>query len=90
MLPSCPGLTIEAITPAIAQAYLRTLKFPQPGDYTLVFQHAEEMRNGTWEPLSHALGFARDGRLINGRSYLYAVILSGTTQMFGIVRREGD
>ena len=76
-----------AVTPELAQYWLdnfnnrnyRKLKPHRSGFY------AQEMREGRWSIVTTAIGFQRDGELVNGQNRLKALILSKTTQRFWII-----
>ncbi len=79
-------VTVEEISPTIAQSYLETMRFNRPLDPEQVSDYAKKMRSGEWNDLSRYLEFTTEGDFINGQHRLHAVIVSNTIQRFAVVR----
>lgn len=88
MSTSQPALSIttESITPAKATKYLgqninnRTLRSRR------VRVYAEQMTRDQWQMIGDPIRFDTTGRLIDGQHRLHAVILSGKTVPFVVIR----
>lgn len=83
-------LSIETITPEIAQEYLNVTHVAQrkPSQPAL-FRYTMEMNAGHWvEPpfTFDPLAFTPDGQLVNGQHRLLALIASGKTLKFFVLR----
>ena len=78
---------IEAITPELAQRYLELNSRQQRKIRRhKVAEYADDMRNGLWELNGAAIVIDEFGNLIDGQHRLSAVVESGTTQRFVVVR----
>lgn len=78
---------IEAITPELAQRYLELNSRQQRKIRRhKVAEYADDMRNGLWELNGAAIVIDEFGNLIDGQHRLSAVVESGTTQQFVVVR----
>lgn len=81
-----PTMTIETITPEIAQAWLsqnmknRTMRMHR------VKQYAEEMRRGQWQLAGDPIRFDHNGILLDGQHRLRAVVEYGNPMPFVIIR----
>lgn len=79
----------ELITPTIAQRYLDSgdnFRKPIPSHVNIL---AEKMRGGRWEDTGEPISFDIDDRLIDGSNRMHAVIKSGCSIRFLVVRGVG-
>ena len=75
-----PKVTIETITPAVAQKWLATqVKNRNVRSKTKVPMFARDMATGRWEMNGESIKFDADGHLIDGQHRLLAVIASGVS-----------
>jgi len=72
-------LTIEKITPAIAERYLATMKNNRSVVANLVDRYTAEMSAGQWKVTGESIKFNTRGELIDGQHRLLACIRSGIT-----------
>lgn len=79
------GVLVE-VTPAIAEEFLKSNTCNRPKTDYAVSVYSRAMTDGQWGLSTDAIGFDVDGVLVNGQHRLYAVIDSGTTQFFYVVR----
>lgn len=68
----------EDISPAEAEAMLRTARTPHP-DENAIATYALAMKNDAWLENGQPIVFDEDGRLVDGVQRLHAVIRSGKT-----------
>ena len=82
-----PIASIEKITPAIAKSMLtkNTCNFRRP-DQARVTRYSDEQSRGKWKLTGDAIVFANTGELLNGQHRLLAVIKSGVTCEFVVLR----
>lgn len=73
---------IVNVTPDIAKAYLTHNTGNRPISRRDVAMYAKQMQEGLWRLTTDAIGFAENGRLINGQHRLTAVVESGVTCPF--------
>jgi hypothetical protein len=67
------------VTPALAQTWLEGSEFHRPCCQQYIDHFAEQMKSGLWHHHYHYLAFDKNGKLLNGRHRLLAVIQSGQT-----------
>lgn len=77
---------LEKVTPFIAAAYLERNTSNRRMSYHRVEALAEAMRRGEWVFNGDSIRFSDDGTLLDGQHRLSAVVKSGTTQNFLVVR----
>lgn len=77
---------IEWIDPTIAKLYLTKNNNNRPKKDHLVELYARLMKEGLWTISNDAITFNVKGELTNGQHRLFAVIKSGTTQIFNVMR----
>lgn len=87
--------TIQTVTPAIAQQMLETMQYERQRDVNQlrVDSYAEAMRDGRFVPYTQIrVAHMPSGPiLLDGQHRLWAVILSGTTQLFDVLEtNEAD
>lgn len=80
------NVTKESITPLMASAYLQKNDKNRNVSKVIVDAYTREMKDGRWVLSNDAIAFDTDGNLINGQHRLYAVIKSGCTCDFLVVR----
>ena len=68
-----------AITPEIAERWLKKNGVNRKLRDRIVAKYAEDMKAGRWLPSNDAICFGVDGKLYNGQHRLSAIILSGVT-----------
>ena len=90
---SKPSQTSEAtdprvirVGPSIAHEWLDYNEGNRNVNHSYVRRYAEMMQNGKWMLSPDAIAFDTKGRLINGQHRLLAVIKSGTSHEFYVVR----
>lgn len=76
----------EWIGPDKAMKYLERNVSNRPLRRMRAEMYAEMMTRGLWRFTHEAIAFDEDGNLLNGQHRLQAVVLSGTTQQFFVVR----
>lgn len=82
-----PGtVTIERVTPRMAEQWLNANKCNRSLRAGVVEKYTVDMRTGKWLKCTAPIVFYDDGELADGQHRLYAIIESGTTQEFIIVR----
>jgi len=80
-------IAVEVISPDTAENYLiKNFKTNRKLSPTNVHKHTSSMQKGKWLISTDCIGFDTLGRLINGQHRLTAVIRSGTSQPFIVVR----
>ncbi len=80
-------MSIETITPAMAEAYLTHLHSRQrPRSQPHVRKLASLMAAGRWELNGGTIAFAADGALLDGQHRLHAIVLAQTTITTFVVR----
>jgi hypothetical protein len=67
------------VTPSLAQVWLEGNEFNKPCCQHYVDHIAEQMKSGRWQHRYHNISFDKNGKLLNGRHRLLAVIQSGQT-----------
>jgi hypothetical protein len=80
-----PVPTIESITPELAEQYLATQKINRAPTNYRVKDYADRMKRGEWH-ISQPIMFSEDGDLFDGQHRLMAVIESGVTCDFLVLR----
>lgn len=83
--PIVPVSSIETITPELAEKYLATQKVNRKPTRHRIKDYAERMLRGEWE-ISQPIQFTDEGDLFDGQHRLLAVIESGVTCDFIIMR----
>lgn len=78
--------TTERITPAKAEKYLNENKGNRSLREGVAEKYAADMAAGKWTVCAAPIVFYENGDLADGQHRLYAVIESGTTQTFSVVR----
>lgn len=85
-----PSVDIELITPEIAKAFLLKNTANRSLRPMAVSEYAAEMKTGGWVLGCDAIGFDRNGTLINGQHRLNALIKSGLSAEFIVARNLPD
>lgn len=78
--------SVETITPEIAKVYLSMNGANRPFKPRTVDFYADQMKRGLWKENGEAICFTSDGKLADGQHRLSAVIKSGCTIRFVVVR----
>jgi len=81
-----PKATIEEVGPGKAAKWLEANEGNRSLDGNYVSRWSRLMKEGEWMLTSDAIGFDWNGRLLNGQHRLSAIVRSGTTQQFVVVR----
>lgn len=84
-----PSVTVETITPEVAEEMLKDNKGNRKPRPTVWKRYARDMVDGNWSIDSSMIIFDWNGRLIDGQHRLLAVIDSGVT-IECVVRRGAD
>lgn len=79
-------ITVETITPKKAEAWLNANKTNRTLREGVVEQYAKDMKTGNWTQCTAPIAFYDDGDLADGQHRLYAIVESGTTQQFTVMR----
>lgn len=83
----------EKITPATAEKWLNANKTNRRLREGVVEKYAADMKAGKWTKCTVPISFYDDGDLADGQHRLFAIIESGTTQQFlvlrGLTRKDG-
>jgi hypothetical protein len=77
---------IEEISPKVAQEYLEANKLNRKVTPVTVTAYARDMEQEKWRFTGAPISFDVDGNLLDGQHRLLAIIRSGTTQKFLVVR----
>jgi hypothetical protein len=87
-LPSAPRAEYseEVITPAIARRYLDANRSNRPMSRHVVAEYVSAMNGGEWLFNGEAIKFDRDGQLVDGQHRLEAVVKSGKSIAFLVIR----
>lgn len=87
MTAKTPHTKIEIITPQIAKEYLETnLDRQRNVTKSHRFHLAQQMARGQWVMTGEPIMFDVDGRLVNGQHRLWAIIDSGVSLEFVVIR----
>ena len=70
------------VTPDIAKDFLTHNTGNRPINHRYVQMYVKQMQEGLWKLTTDAIGFAKNGRLINGQHRLTAIVESGITAPF--------
>lgn len=81
-----PDIEIIDVTPAIAEEWLEKNTSNRSLSDKAVSKHAEAMTSGLWHYDGSPIRFDNTGKLIDGQHRLWAIIESGTTQKFIVMR----
>ena len=79
-------VTIETITPQIAETYLATNDNVRKVTWGVVAKYAEDMKNGRWKLSSETIAFDEHGCLKDGQHRLHACVKSGCSFQTLVVR----
>ena len=79
-------ITVEVITPAEAQSYLKNNAKHRPIKEKKVAEYMAEMSEGHWKLNGKTICFDTTGRLLNGQHRLSAVVRSGVALTTVVVR----
>lgn len=77
---------IETVTPEIAAAWLLANKNNRRMRHGIVESYASDMASGNWTQCIEPISFYADGDLADGQHRLKAIVDTGTTQVFIVVR----
>ena len=77
---------LESVDPKKAERWLDLNKNNRKLRSGVAEIYADDMRNGRWTNCPEAISFYADGDVADGQHRLWAIIESGTTQIFPIVR----
>ncbi len=80
------AIEFERITPAKAQQWLNHNKGNRKLRDGVVEKYAEDMRQGRWTRCPMPISFYADGEVADGQHRLWAIVESGTTQEFLVLR----
>lgn len=83
-------VTIETITPQIAEAYLRKNDNVRKVTWGVVAKYAEDMKHGRWLLSSETIAFDENGYLKDGQHRLLACVKSGCSFQTLVVRGLED
>lgn len=78
--------TLENVTPNKAEKWLNSNNLNRTLRPGVAEKYAEDMKAGQWTQCTAPIVFYEDGNLADGQHRLWAVVESGTTQKFIIVR----
>lgn len=76
----------EAIGPGEAEKLLAENTHNRVLNYSTITEYAADMREGNWMANGESIKVAEDGTLIDGQHRLHAVVASGATCIFLVVR----
>jgi hypothetical protein len=83
----------ELVTPKIAESWLNTNHNNRHLREGVAEVYAKDMKAGNWTQCVMPISFYEDGELADGQHRLYAIVESGTSQEFiivrGLARRDG-
>lgn len=78
--------TVEQVTPSKAERWINLNKVNRPLREGRVEVMTADMKNDKWTQCYAPIVFYEDGELADGQHRLYAIVESGTTQTFIVVR----
>lgn len=84
--PQTPIATIENVDPGTAQRWLEKNKVNRKIRAPLVARYARDMAGRRWRITGQSLAFDIHGNLIDGQHRLKAIVKSGVTLSFAIIR----
>lgn len=79
-------ITIESISPKVAEAWLSSNKSNRQMRSGVAERYAKDMTSGGWTECPEPISFYADGDVADGQHRLWAIIESGTTQTFPVLR----
>lgn len=79
-------ISVIQVTPQLAAAWLAKNEVNRPIRDRKVTEYASDMAAGRWQSVGDTLRFARNGRLLDGQHRLSAVVASGATVEFIVVK----
>lgn len=85
-----PSAQVEAITPEIAQAYLKLNTQNRSLNARHLAALTDQMNKGQWLTTYEPIQFSHTNRLLNGQHRLTAILKSGTTQPLLVIRGLPD
>lgn len=85
-----PRPDVESITPAKAEAYLKTMIANRHVSQAKVLEYAISMDEGKWSLNGETIKFNSDGQLFDGQQRLNACILAGKPFLTYVVRGIND
>ncbi|AUH68485.1 hypothetical protein [Gordonia sp. YC-JH1] len=85
-MSNVPNVSIETITPEIAERYLTKNTHNRNVREVRVNAYAADMENGDWKWNGEAIKFAEDGTLLDGQHRLHAIVRSGITVQMLVIR----
>lgn len=80
------SIRVETVTPAQAENWLNSNKNNRKMRDGVAEQYAQDMRDGKWTRCVAPIVFYEDGDLADGQHRLWAIVISGTSQEFAILR----
>lgn len=80
------AVTVEDVTPAVAERWLGKNERNRHVRQRLVDAYARDMEAGNWHLTGEAVKFSRNGRLIDGQHRCLAVVQAGTAVKMVVVR----
>lgn len=81
-----PDIQIVDVSPDTAKEWLNANTHNRPLRTTNINRYARDMGTGRWNFNGEPIQFDTTGRILNGQHRLHAVIQSGTTQKFLVIR----
>lgn len=81
-----PSISYIAVTPEMAERWLKSNTVNRSIRETKVNQYAADMKAGRWTHSADMICFSTDGLLLNGQHRLLAVVASGCTVTFPVQR----
>lgn len=85
-----PTLEVVLITPPIAEGYLGRVNIQRKLKQHVVNRYAKDMAEGRWSECETAICFNQAGELVNGQHRLRAVIRSGVSIKFTVMRNMSE
>ena len=82
--------TVEEIGPEKAAEYLLANRHNRPLRFQWIKALSRQMSQGLWHTSGESIIFGRSGKLLDGQHRLKAIIHSGTSQWFVVVRGAED
>lgn len=79
-------VTVETIGPKKAEQYINENTCNRSLREGVVDQYSKDMKAGNWTQCTAPIAFYKDGGLADGQHRLYAIVESGTTQTFTVMR----
>lgn len=87
---SKPLIDVIKVTPEMARKFLDRNTGNRPQSQATINRYAKDMEIGVWKMTGDPIRFSKTGKLIDGQHRMMAVIQSGVTVSFVVIRELSD